>query len=77
MHVDRYYHIYKRIDENVFSHFALIKVLNENDDTLIESWCKQKLGNRYAVRNGKLLEVWKYKMCYKTYEEVSQAIQRK
>ena len=56
MYVDRYYHVYRKINEELFAPVGLIKVLNEQDDTLIESWCKQKIGDRYVVHNGKLIQ---------------------
>lgn len=53
---DRYYHVYRKVTDELFSRVGLIKVLNENDDSLIESWCKQKLGDEYITKGGKLIK---------------------
>jgi len=75
--MDRYYHIYKRVDDDMFTHLGLIKVLDENDDSLIQSYCMKQIGNKYIAKGGKILENWKYHMCYKTYEDVTQTIKRR
>jgi hypothetical protein len=54
----RYYEIYvnKLGIETPVNLVGIVKVLNESDDVLINSWCFKKIGPKWMLRNKNLIK---------------------
>lgn len=76
----RYYEIYTNKHKwfNPAKYEGMIIVINETDDTIINSWCNKKMGQKYQVVKGRgMIQVWNWMLVENVDEKVITTIQRK
>jgi len=62
--MNKFYEIYVNRNgwDTPTSFLGIVKVIDEDDDSIINEWCKQNLKGKFVVNNHILKEVWRYKL---------------